>query len=685
MMLSPEIGEALRRCRAALRVAIGIMTADGTLIDVDDTMCELLGRTRDDVLGLAKNSLVVTGDRALANARSRERRTSLDAQPPVELTVVRGDGTHLKIESVTAPLPDGRWVFTWRDVSMPSEIRLVAEQLRDLVEQMPLGVVIWDAAGVEDPMEIRLRWANPAGGKALGKNFRQHYGQTVTDVFPQAPRYDDAARALLLRGTDRIEHFPDVLVGDRRAPSRVYTRDAIALPGDAIAFLMRDVTNERAEELRRRRLLERIVDTSDAERRALAMGVHDDSVQQIAAATMLVEALRRTPPASGDDDRLVMMEAAMRAAMASLRRLVFELSPPELVESGIEGALRSAADYLFVDTPTEVSIDVLLDPDDPLDTPVETAGFRIAAEALTNVRKHAQAAHVDVRVSELAGSIDLVVIDDGVGFDRAERPGHIGLRSMIERAASVGGTCTVDSRPWGTVVHAVLPRAGRYDDAVPAIDWLQIAEVSSRTEIDSVRLENASLREASRVTMERATDARRRLSGVVSLWQALGETGRSTDELLHSAALHIADTLHDGCWIRMLADQGRRLTLAASWHPVPEQKAYLDQYLYDDKGIEASDGTTTIITTGRPVMYDRGRAPWSFRNDPVDPPPLDPRYALVVPLAVGTEVIGTVSVVRDRTAQTFAPDDEALLQMMADTLGLRLAPLLENLSDAPPP
>lgn len=684
MNFTLEIVEALNACRTVLRVATGVMDADGTLLEVDDTLCALLRWNRADLEGMTKDALVVTRDRALANQRSLERRSGVASQPPIELTVRRGDGSELTVESVASPLADGRWVFVWRDMSAPTEIRLVAEQLRDLVEHMPLGVVVWDAAGIEDPMDIRLRWANPAAREAFQIDFDAHVGQTVLELFPQSRRFDDAMRALLLRGTTRVEHFPDLLVGDRHAPSRVYTREAIALPGDAVAFLLRDVTNERADELRRRRLLERIVDTSDAERRELAMSVHDDSVQQIAAATMLVEALRRSPPNSGDDDRLTMMESSMRAAMASLRRLVFELSPPELVESGIEGALRSASDYLFIDTPTHVSIDVLLTNEERLDTAVETAAFRIAAEALTNVRKHAQASHVDVRVADLTGSIDLVVVDDGIGFDRADRPGHIGVRSMIERAASVGGTCTIDGRPWGTVVHAVLPRSGRHGGPggpVRGVDWLEMADLSPRSELDSVRLENDSLREANRLTMERATEARRRLSGVLSMWQSLASPEVSADELLQRAAEHIADTLHDGCWIRCLTDDGI-LRLVASWHPVPEQRAYLDRHLHADRAPQPNDATTSIITSGRPVIFDRGRAPWTFRNEPAGPAPIEPRFALVVPLSFGGRVIGTISVVRDRTEQAFQADDEALLQMMADALAGRVGPSVTQ-PDAP--
>lgn len=668
---------ALNGCQAALGVAMGILSVDGTFIDADEQLCRMLGRTHEQVVGLHTSALVTTANRLVADQRIRLRREHREIQRPTEVSVVRGDGSTITIRSVAAPIDDDRWAVMWYDVSRVDEIRLHVEQLDNLIEHMPLGVVILDAEGVEDPMDMRLRSANPAAREAFQSQLDGRLGDRVIDIFPQSRSFDDAMRALLLIGSDRVEHFPDLIVGDRTAPTRVYTRDAVALPGDAVAFLLRDVTVERSEELRRRRLLERIVDTSDAERRELAMGVHDDSVQQIAAATMLVEALRRTPPTSGDDDRLAMMERSMRAAMASLRRLVFELSPPELVESGLEGALRSASDYLFVDTDTEtcVSIDVLLDPDDPLDTPLETAAFRIAAEALANVRKHAHASHVDVCVSELAGSIELLVIDDGVGFDRAERPGHIGVRSMIERAASVGGTCWIDGRPWGTVVHAVLPRTGRgHGENNRTIDWEQAAGVSPRTELASMQLENESLREANRITMERATDARRHLDGVMSLWQVLGDRSRPVGELLDTTARDVAGILRDACAIRLVSADGSRLVRVASWHPDGDQLAYLDRHVGDSPLYEALP-SSSVITHGRAVLVDAHQLR-SALGGGVEPAPIEPRSALIVPLDHDGRLLGTLSVIRDRTQTQFQPDDERLLCMLADVVATQLGSLL---------
>jgi Mg2+/Co2+ transporter CorB len=91
---------------------------------------------------------------------------------------------------------------------------------------------------------------------------------------------------------------------------------------------------------------------------------------------------------------------------------------------------------------------------------VETAAYRIAVEALTNALRHSDGRHCAVQVEVRPDQVRVEVVDDGIGLDPA-RPPHVGLRSMHERAAEVGGRCAVLTGPQGgTVVRATLPLAG---------------------------------------------------------------------------------------------------------------------------------------------------------------------------------------------------------------------------------
>ena len=85
--------------------------------------------------------------------------------------------------------------------------------------------------------------------------------------------------------------------------------------------------------------------------------------------------------------------------------------------------------------------------------------YRILQEAINNITKHAAARHVAIRLSQVDGAVILEVVDDGVGFDpTVQSPGHMGLRSMQERAEQVGGICRIESEIGkGTRIEVRVP------------------------------------------------------------------------------------------------------------------------------------------------------------------------------------------------------------------------------------
>lgn len=113
---------------------------------------------------------------------------------------------------------------------------------------------------------------------------------------------------------------------------------------------------------------------------------------------------------------------------------------------------------------SHVSTSLLIDPSVPLRPSQELQVVRIVQEALTNVRKHAKASHAQVEITRENGRLVTLIADDGLGFNadaiaRGEFP-QFGLSTMRERAASIGGTLTIESRPGaGTRVRFELPIA----------------------------------------------------------------------------------------------------------------------------------------------------------------------------------------------------------------------------------
>lgn len=221
-----------------------------------------------------------------------------------------------------------------------------------------------------------------------------------------------------------------------------------------------------AAERMRRRLLD------DAERRTesaviaghlaessrIAGQLHDDQVQ---AMTLVSIRLQQLAGRVGDDADLAEPIAAAREATHQaterLRRMMFELHSPVLETEGLAAAIDVYLDETFAD---EVRTRIV----DELGTVTDATAalaYRLAREALMNVRKHAHATQVVVELRTAGNVLTLCITDDGVGFDPASvgtAPGHLGVRHAEQLASAAGGSWSVTSEPGaGTVVTIRLP------------------------------------------------------------------------------------------------------------------------------------------------------------------------------------------------------------------------------------
>jgi signal transduction histidine kinase len=208
------------------------------------------------------------------------------------------------------------------------------------------------------------------------------------------------------------------------------------------------------------RVREQLVTTREEERRRLRRDLHDGLGPALAGMIMQLDAasnvLRRDPRAV--EPLLAGLRTAAQEAVGDIRRLVYELRPPALDELGLVGAIREWTDRFFSSSGADgLSLSVDAPPQmPPLPAAVEVAALRIVQEAITNVERHSRARRCRVRLAT-SGSLAVEIEDDGRGLSGDERPG-VGLYSMKERAAELGGTCTVFSPPGGgTHVHVMLP------------------------------------------------------------------------------------------------------------------------------------------------------------------------------------------------------------------------------------
>lgn len=216
----------------------------------------------------------------------------------------------------------------------------------------------------------------------------------------------------------------------------------------------------REKEALRGRLLEKLISAHEDERRRIARELHDEAGQALTALILNLQVAEQSekplPP-----QQLARLRGIAEDTLAELRRMIYDLRPSILDDLGLAAAIRWYAKETIEPQGVRVTMSIS-GLNERLPSYIETAVFRIVQEALTNVLKHARATHVTVEVAQHDSRVQMVIIDDGHGFDLSSvstgREGGMGLLGMRERAGLLGGTLTVHSQPGaGTRLEVAIP------------------------------------------------------------------------------------------------------------------------------------------------------------------------------------------------------------------------------------
>ncbi|MGZ4354045.1 MAG: GAF domain-containing sensor histidine kinase [Gaiellaceae bacterium] len=191
--------------------------------------------------------------------------------------------------------------------------------------------------------------------------------------------------------------------------------------------------------------IRKVVAAQEAERRRLALALHDGTAQELASIMLQL----RTAEPDLEEVRRLLVET-----LKDVRRLSVELHPKALDDFGLVPALErlteSVAEHACIEVHLQASIDGAR-----LSHDTETALFRIVQEALENVCEHAFAEHASVLLVRRGDSVSAVVEDDGRGFDPVAETEGLGLAGIRERVRLLGGTLSVESRPGAGATVAV--------------------------------------------------------------------------------------------------------------------------------------------------------------------------------------------------------------------------------------
>jgi signal transduction histidine kinase len=220
---------------------------------------------------------------------------------------------------------------------------------------------------------------------------------------------------------------------------------------NAVLFEQMQASTARMQSLSRR-----LVETQETERRSIARELHDEAGQALTSLRYGLRLLEREINQGGSGTaRVAELMQQTDAVIDSLHRLAADLRPASLDHLGLEAALRQYCRSAAAKFGLEVRYKARGLAGERLPAVVETALYRVVQEAMTNVVRHARSTRVDVLVERRGDRVQVIVEDDGVGFepDKVQRGNHFGLLGLQERAEALGGTLTLESAPGaGTTV-----------------------------------------------------------------------------------------------------------------------------------------------------------------------------------------------------------------------------------------
>jgi PAS domain S-box-containing protein len=344
------------------------------------------------------------------------------------------------------------------------------ERFRQLAENISEVFWVWTAT----PGNARCLYVSPAYETIWGRSCESLYSSPKS--WKEALHPQD--KEWVLEGIARLD--PEI-INDwtyrivRPDQSTRWIRDRIFPVRDANGTVVRfagiaeDMTEtKQAEEALQKAnrqlqvLSRRRVKMQEEERRHLSRELHDQIGQALMAAKMNLQSTRRLRKHERIVERLDDTMTILDQILQQIRQISFDLRPPVLDDLGLAPALQ----WVLRHHAERAGLAVEFNSDTELRrlTPeVETACFRVALEALTNVIRHARAQKVFVGLSRVDGSLQLIVRDDGIGFDLADAANRaprdrLGLAGMDERVVVLGGTFRCKSAPGqGTEVQASFP------------------------------------------------------------------------------------------------------------------------------------------------------------------------------------------------------------------------------------
>ena len=344
-------------------------------------------------------------------------------------------------------------------------LRLNEEKTRLIIETAHDAFIAIDSAG------LITSW-NAQAESIFGWARSEAIGRALSETIVPA-QY----RVAYAQGLRRFYAVGSGPLLNRRIETTALKRDGREFPielaiwpvqsGGSCSFnaFIRDITERKEAEEMVRNLTRQILRAQEAERKRVARELHDSVSQLLASAKTRIQSLEKTIPAEEGPTLQIANQTRglLDRCIEEVSRIGHNLMPSELEDLGLLAAVRSLCLEFQEKSGIELHLKHSSIPEE-LSASIALPLFRIVQEALTNVEKHSEAAHVSVVLEHKSSIVKATITDDGRGFDssqhhvRKSKRSGMGLMNMKERAALIGGTMHISSATGkGTRIEVSVP------------------------------------------------------------------------------------------------------------------------------------------------------------------------------------------------------------------------------------
>ncbi len=476
-----ESEEWFRRLYEQAPLGYQSLDAEGCLVDVNQAWLDLLGYSRDEVIGHWFGDFLAPQEVDAFRQRFPRFQAAGEVHTDVEMVRSAGSTILVHIDGRIGHDEHGQSRQTHCILHDTTERKRTEESLarerillRTVIDNLPDVIYVKDT-------EARKVLSNPADVRAMGLGSEgEALGKTDWELFPPdlAASFDADDQSVLQTGTPILDHEVSLVnaSGERRwwSSSKLPLRDT---SGQTIGIvgIAHDITERKRAEEEQHRLFDQVRAAQEQlrelasylqagreeERTRIARELHDEFGQMLTALKMdLAWMARRLGPHQLElREKTRSMSDLVSSTIQAVRRVATELRPGLLDDLGLSAAVEWQAQEFR--ERTGISCELHNGTTDlSLGRDLDTTLFRIFQEALTNVARHAQATQVHVELTQERDSVTLIVRDNGRGITASQLsdPRSLGLTGMRERARAWGGEVTLEGhRGEGTTMCVRIP------------------------------------------------------------------------------------------------------------------------------------------------------------------------------------------------------------------------------------